>query len=236
MDDLGVEGVQLRLDDTSSVTAQTIQATAVAALGATAISITALSSPLLAGTVLQFAGAGMDAFVEVTLAATASLGATALTVNALSAAVNALATARDSGLNLAWAARAAKACKYATAQVKLYCCPRYDDSVLVNSWSVNRWATALGKRWLARRRAQACPKGIAEDAEEALDELLGVRRGTLNIEDVGTRTSGWPFISNVTVNIGYDTNKTRVEPQLSELTPTQYAQYVVWNSALWLEF
>jgi hypothetical protein len=62
-----------------------------------------------------------------------------------------------------------------------------------------------------------------------------VRIGMLSIEDIGTRNSGWPFISNVSMNIGYDYNKVRVEPQLSEGTPTGYGQFIDWNAALSLE-
>lgn len=232
---LGTEGVQLRLDDHNLATGQTIQLTAAAALGATTLAITALQAPLLAGTVLEFDGGGTPAVIEVILSATATLGATSITVNPLSAPLAALSQAFDSGVNVALAQRLVKACQYGTSQVKLYCCSRYDDSELAKSWSVNRWALSLASRWFCKRRAQPCPVGIQEDADEALEEMKQVRVGMLQIEDIGTRTSGWPFLSNVTVDIGYDYAKIRVEPPLSEATPTQYGQHVDWNSVLWFE-
>ncbi len=231
-DFLGSEGAQLRLDDHNQATGQIVQTTADAALGATTLAITALQKPILRGTVLLFDGAGMETVVEATLTATAIVGATSLTVDTLSAGVNAQAQARDSGVNVALAARLVKGCSYATAQVKLYCCPRYDDSQLAQSWSVNRWATVLGSRWVAKRLSRACPAGIEKDYEEVIEELKGVRMSFLNIEDIGTRTSGWPFISNVSVNLGYDIAKVRVEPQISEATPTQYGQFVDWNAVM----
>jgi hypothetical protein len=236
-DFLGSEGAQLRLDDHNLASGQIVTVTGTgAAVGAASIPITALQFPLIAGTDLIFDGGNMPQVNEVVLSATGKVGDTTLTVNPLTLAMNAGAAARDSGVNAALAQRLVKACQYATSRVKLYCTPRYDDSQLATTWSCNRWATTLAAQWLCRRRAQPVPKGIAADAEEVMDELKGVRFGVLNIEDIGTRTSGWPFISNATVDPAYDYMKTRVEPNLSEGTPTQYAQTIDWNSALFVEW
>lgn len=234
-DALGAEGVDLLLDDRNDATGQKIQASAGAAQGATSVPITALTFPLLAGSTLQFAGSGMDQ-LGVTLSAVALTGATSLTVNPLSGPVNALASALDSGVNVAAARRLVKACQYGTSQVKLYCCTRYDDSQLVLAWSCNRWATTLGARWLCRRRRQSAPKGIELDAADAITEMMMVKSGALSIEDIGTRTSGWPYISNLDVDVRYEIGKVRVIPVLSEGTPTNYAQLVDWNSVFYTGF
>ena len=63
-----------------------------------------------------------------------------------------------------------------------------------------------------------------------------VKDGELNIEDIPTRTSEWPFLSNVTIDLAYTVRKVRVEPQISEGTPTQYPQAIDWNSYLLLEW
>jgi hypothetical protein len=236
MDVLGVEGAQLRVDDHQLATGQTITVTANAAPLDTTLYVAPLTAPLISGTVLQFDGASMPARVEVTLSATAPTGTTALTVLALSASVNALAAAQDSGVNVALAALLVKGCQYATGRVKFYCCTRYDDNQLVNSWSVNRWATALAAQWVCRRRSQSAPKSIDEDVKEVLAEMKGVAVGAYSIEDIGTRTSGWPFFVNTTVNLNYEIAKTRVEPSISEGTPVQYGQFIDWNSALILEW
>lgn len=236
MDWLGVDGTQLRLDDSLKGTGQKIQATATAAILATSLSITALAYPLLKGTVLEFSGAGMPAVSEVTLTATMPVGSTSLTVSALAAEIPVLADATDAGVNLALAARLVKACNYGTSQVKLYCCSRYNDSDLQTCWSANRWSTIAAAKWLCTRRAQGCPQSILADWEEALDEMKMVRTGALQLEDIGTRTAGWPFLTNVTVDIGWTVAKTRVEQQISEHTPTQYGQWIDWNSALLLEW
>ncbi len=235
-DFLSVEGAQMRLDDHNLASGQTITVTTNAALGATALSVRALTSPLLRGSTLEFDGGGMLGVVEVVLSSTATVGSTSIATNPLPDAVNALAIASDSGVNVALAQRLVKGCRYGTSQVKLYCCSRYDDSQLQQAWSVNRWATALASRWVGRRCCRPCPKSVEIEAEEALEELKQVRVSMLNIEDIGTRTSGWPFISNVTVDIGYTYRKVRVEPQLSELTPTLYPQAIDWNAALSFEY
>lgn len=235
-DYMGTEMAQLRLDDHSQASDQTVQATATAAPGATSLAVTALTSPLLPGSTLEFDGAGMPAVVEVVVTAIATVGATSLTVAPLPAAVNGLAEAFDNGVNTATAARLVKACQYATARVKMYCASRYDDSALAQSWSVNRWALALACEWMCKRRGGSATEGIADDVKTALEEMKQVQAGALHIEDIGTRTSGWPFLSNVTVDIGYDYAKLRVEQPLSEQTPTVYGQFIDWNSALWIEW
>lgn len=237
-DFLGSSGVDLRLDDDNQATGQKVQATADALIGATTISIAALTYPLLNGSVLQFGGSGMAAQVGAILAAVANKGATQLTVQPLTQQINALASAQDSGVNLIAAARLLKGCQYGTTQVKLYCCTRYDDSQLAinakENGSVGRWATTLAARWVCRRRSQPCPKGIEMDAKEALEEMRSVKTGALSIEDIGTRTTGWPFISVIEMDQRYEIGKARVVPALSEGTPTNYAQLVDYSSIFYL--
>jgi hypothetical protein len=229
-DYLGVESVELRLDDQMLASGQVITLTADAAAAATTINVAALQAPLLRGAQLSFYGSAMPSIVVVSLSTVAQIGDTILNVVALSAQVNAQAQATDSGVNVATAARMLKGCSYATAQVKRYCCNRYDDSALAQSWSVNWWATVIASRWVSKRRSQSAATGLEEDYKEVLQDLKWVLVGMMPIEDIGTRTSSWPFITNSTLDIRYDYVKARVEPMLSEGTPTQYAQYVDWNS------
>ena len=235
-DFLGIDGGQLRADDNGLATGQTIIATADAPANATTIPCTALQWALLNGSVLEFLGSGMPATVEVKLSALALTGSTSLQVQPLSAQVNNLAYAVDNGNNLATAQRLTLSCQRGTAKVKLYCCGRYDDSQLCQSWSVNQWALACAAYWYSTRRSQSAPKAIKDQYDEALEELKAVQKAELWIEDIGTRTSGWPFITNSTVNIAYDIAKSRVEPSISEGTPTVYPQYVDWNSYCLLEY
>lgn len=238
-DALGTEGAQLCVDDHHLATGQTITVRSAANQGDTTLQVTALSWPLLAGSVLEFDGGGLAQVAEVILTATAAVGATTLNVQPLAAAIPALAAAIDNGVNLALAQRLVKGCTYGTSQVKLYCCGRYEAIDLLQNaqqqGSVNRWATALGTRWVRRRRGQSAPQSLEEAAKEALEEMKMVRTGALSIENIGTRTAGWPFITNTTVDIGYDYRKVRVEAPISEGTPTQYGQAIDWNSALWME-
>ncbi len=235
-DYLGVEGAQLRLDDHRAATGQVITITADALQGATSLACMAITTPIIRGTMLEFDGGGAPAVVQVVLNATAVVGDTVLTTNPLEADVPALAIAEDNSINLALGARLVKGCNYGTSRVKLYCCSRYNDSDLQTCWSANRWATTMAGYWVAKRCCRPCPQSIADDYEEAMDELRLVQMGQLCLEDIGTRTSGWPFITNASVDIRYNVAKTRVETSISEATPTQYAQYVDWNSVLLLEW
>lgn len=235
-DMIGIEAAQLRLDDQNQASGQQVQTTASAAIGATTLSVNAIQYPMLRGTRLVFSDASMTAPVEVTLDAAASANAVSLTVVALTVAVNSGAIALDNGVNVWLAGLMTKACQYGTARCKLYLCNRYDDDQLVQSWSVNQWATVIGSRWLAVRLYRASPEGIEKQYEETMEELKAVKASELNIEDIGTRTSGWPFLSNVTIDLGATIRKVRVEPQISEPTPTQYPQAIDWNSALILEW
>ena len=228
----GADAVQLRSDDRNLATGQVVSLTAAAVSGATGLNIASLEYALLRGTVLVFEAAGMENPVEVTLTAAGALGATSLTVAAIGGAIPANARATDNGVNVWLAGLMAKGCKYATAQVKSYCCGRYNDSDLKNSWSVNRWTTILATRWVAKRRFNPAPQSIESDYVEAMQELREVRAGQLNIEDIGTRTAGWPFLSNLTLDDRMTYRKVRVEPAISEPTVTQYSQSVDWNGIL----
>lgn len=233
---LSVEGVDLREDDHNLATGQIIEVTSGAAEGAVSLAVAALPVPLLAGAELVFEAVGMAVPVRASLSAVAPVGAMVLAVNPLTAAINAGAQARDSGVNAATGARLVVGARKGTSKVKLYCNARYDDSQLALSGTACDWATICAARWLCTRRAQGCPKSIAIDYDEALEEMRAVQCGQLAIEDIGTRGVDWPSISNVTVKPGYDGMRARVQPHISEGTPTAYGQYVDWSSAmqLWL--
>lgn len=233
---LSVEGVDLREDDHNLASGQIIEASAAAAADATTISVLALPVALLRGAELTFDLAGMDPPVTAKLSASAVVGATSISVTALTAAINLGAQARDSGVNAATGARLVVGTRKGTSKVKLYCNQRYDDSQLKLSGTVLDWATVCAAKFLCTRRAQGCPKSIASDYKEAIEEMRMVQSGQLSIEDIGTRGVDWPTVTNVTVNPGYDGMRARVQPNISEGTPTAYSQYVDWNSAVILDF
>lgn len=233
---LSVEGVDLREDDHNLATGQIISTTADAAAGATTISVAALPVALLKGAEIVFDAAGMSVPVKAALSAAAASGATSISVTALGSAIPSGAQARDSGVNAATGARLAVATRKGTSKVKLYCNQRYDDSQLVLSGTVCDWATICAAKFLCTRRAQGCPKGLANDYDEVIEELRMVQTGQLSIEDIGTRGVDWPTVTNITVNPGYDGMRSRVQPNISEQTPTVYSQFIDWNSALRLEF
>jgi Protein of unknown function (DUF1320) len=233
---VGIDAAQLRLDDQNQASGQQVQATADAAIGATTISVSALQYPMLRGSRLVFSDASMASPVEVTLDAVAAVNATTLTVVALATQVNSGAIAIDNGVNVWLAGLLAKSIKYATSRIQDYCLLRYDDNVLTGSWTVNGWATTLAARWLATRLYRAAPDQIEKAYQEALEDLKAVQKGELNLANVGPRTSEWPFISNVTIDLGYTYRKIRVEPTISEPTPTQYPQATDWNSYFTLEW
>lgn len=228
---VGISGMQLREDDANLASGQTISATAAASVGAVTISIAALQYPLLNGTVLTWNQAGVEEPVSATLTAAASAGATSLTVAALTTAIPSGAQAIDNGVNVWQASLALTGCKYATDHVAMYC-NRYDIANLRTSWMVNQWATTFAVHWLGTRRMMPAPTGIQAEYDLALEELKQVRSGQLLLPNVAPRTSGWPFMSNVTIDLNFPVRRVRVEASISEPTPTQYAQSIDYNSIL----
>lgn len=235
-DYLSVEGVELREDDSNLASGQIIQTTSDTPIGSTTMAVAALPVALLAGAQLTFLQAGMLVPITVQLTAVANIGATSLAIVLTTVDVPSGAQARDSGVNAATGARLVVACQRGTSKVKLYCNGRYDDSQLKLCGSVLNWATIIAGRFLATRRVQGCPKSVDEDYKEAVKEMQSVSAGQIMLEDAGTRGVDWPWISNVTVDPGYDVMRARIEPNISEQTPTAYGQYVDWNSAMWLEY
>ena len=233
---LSVEGVDLREDDHNLASGQVVTTTADAAVEATTITVSALLTHLLKGSQLTFDGASMAEPVTATLTAAAIIGATTISVTALTTAINSGAAARDSGVNVATGARLVVGTRKGTSKVKLYCNARYDDSQLKLSGTVLDWATVAAARFLCTRRAQGCPKSIQAEYEEAVEEMRMVQSGQLSIEDIGTRGIAWPTMTNVIVNPGYNGMRARVQPGISEQTPTAYGQFIDWNSASLLVF
>lgn len=229
---LSSEGVDLREDDHNLATGQIIQTTADAVVGATSITVAALPVALLRGAQLTFDSAGMAVPIVASLTAAANAAATSISVTALATQINSGAQARDSGVNAATGARLVVGTRKGTSKVKLYCNARYDDSQLVLSGTVCDWAALCAAKFLCTRRAQGCPKSIAADYEEALEEMRMVQADQLSIEDIGTRGADWPTVTNVIVQPGYDGMRARVQPNISEQTPTAFGQYIDWSSAL----
>lgn len=235
VDAAGISEVQLREDDANLASGQTISLSSGGTVGSTSLTVAALQYPLLKGTVLTWNQAGMDEPVSTTLSAVANAGATTLSVVALTEAIPNGAQATDNGVNVWQASLCLKGCKYATAEVGLYLASRYDVANLAQSWVVNKWATTLALRWVAKRRMMAAPQGVESDYEEAKEAMQKVQQGKLNLPNIAPRTSGWPFMSNVMIDYSYWTRRVRVEPSISEPTRTQYPQAVDWNSIVYLQ-
>jgi hypothetical protein len=233
---LSTEGVDLREDDHNLASGQIIQTTSDSPVGSTTVAVNPLPVALLNGAQLVFDGASMTVPIAVQLTAIALIGATSLSVQATGTDVPAGAQARDSGVNAATGARLLVGCRKGTSKVKLYCNQRYDDSQLKLCGTANNWAALVAAKYLCTRRAQGCPKGIAADYKEAVEEMRMVQAGQLALEDIGTRGVDWPTVTNITVRPGYNGMQARVEPNISEQTPTAYNQYIDWSSAVLLDF
>jgi hypothetical protein len=233
---LSVAGVDLRQDDDSLASGQIIQTVADTPPLSTSMAVAPTPVALLAGAQLTFSNAGNTVPVIVQLTVAAPIGSTSLSIVSTMTDVPSGAQARDSGINAATGARLLVGCRKGTSKVKLYCNSRYDDTQLVLSGTVCDWTALIAAKFLCSRRAQGCPKSIQADYQEAIEELRMVQGGQLEIEDCGTRGVDWPAMSNVTVDPSYDGMRVRVEPNISEQTPTAYSQYIDWNSAFWVDF
>lgn len=234
---LSTAGVDLRQDDNSLASGQIIQTTADTPALSASMTVLPIPVALLAGAQLTFdGGAGMLVPVTVSLTLAAQAGSTTLSTAPTTADIPSGAQARDSGVNAATGARLLVGTRKGTSKVKLYCNQRYDDSQLRLSGTVLDWAALCAAKFLCTRRAQGCPKAIKEDYEEAVDEMRMVQSGQLSIEDIGTRGVDWPTVTNITVDPSYDFMRARVEPNISEQTPTGYSQFIDWNSAAWIEY
>lgn len=135
--------------------------------------------------------------------------------------------------------------EWATAQVKFYCQPHYDDAELSASWLANEWATVLAAVRLCSRRLNAVPDSlralcygdIKGDDQGVMGDLRDVRRGRAKIPETARRTpDDGPAWSNVTVDPRYRLRQLRVQRPISEQTPAQYPQTVDWRAEHTLEF
>jgi hypothetical protein len=116
------------------------------------------------------------------------------------------------------------ACAYGTSYVNRYCQQLYDNTDLVNSWSVWQWASILAANWLCHRRNNAVPASLGDWVEETKDDLKQVKSGKMMIEDIGYRNTLSPIWSNFRVDRTYTLRQLRVERPLSERTNPQFPQ------------
>jgi hypothetical protein len=235
---LSTLAVDLRLgDDDASATGQYIQATALASIGATTLNVMPLEVAVNAGAHLWFYGADQSVESEVIFRAAFPAGATSLSVNALTNPVNAGAVALDSGVNVIdWNRLANPFIPWASAQIKRRLNVKYDDSALLQCWSVNEWATILTAYRLCQRRLNAVPGVMQKAYDDAIADMKEVQSGAMYLEDVGLRTTECFAWSNVTLDqFGYNIRKVRVQQPISESTPTQYAQNVSWPAQFCFE-
>lgn len=134
--------------------------------------------------------------------------------------------------------------EWATAQVKMYCLPHYDDSELARSWVVNWWATVLAAHQLCSRRLNQVPDSIrallfgSGGADRGvMGELRDVHADRLKVPECRRRNpDDAPAWSNVVVDPRYRMRQARVQRPISERTPTQYPQTIDWPSEHRQEF
>ena len=123
-----------------------------------------------------------------------------------------------------------EAINQATAEVNLYCLPRYDASAIATSWNANRWTLAIAAAWLCTRRGNGVPKSIQAMCDRAYKQMELILEGKMPL-DVGSRNPDWPAWSNVIVRPEYQQSKIRVQRSISEQTPvTQYKRKKDWAS------
>jgi hypothetical protein len=125
---------------------------------------------------------------------------------------------------------------WGTNQVNKYCVPRYRVQDLAQSYAATLWATIFAAHFLCSRRCNPIPESIQAyafgDSKQrgALGDLEDVKKGEMQIWDIGTRNVDWPAWSNVRVDARYRLRQARVQRPISEQTPTEYTQKVDWPS------
>lgn len=106
----------------------------------------------------------------------------------------------------------------ASTLIDEHCRLRYTPAVLAASDWVNQRATDLAACLLCERRGNPPPASIQRKHDRAMERLELVRRGLLQIPDVGMRKSEVPVLSNQRVRLD---PHPRVQTQKSKSTGTQ---------------
>jgi hypothetical protein len=122
--------------------------------------------------------------------------------------------------------------KWATARCNYQLLGKYAASELANSWIVNDWCSFVAAFILGCRRGNTPAGALRELYEQAMEDMKLVRQGKAKIPDIGTRTSAWPFWSNVRVDVVHRVRKIRVQRSQSEYQSGApgYNQAIDWPS------
>ena len=109
-------------------------------------------------------------------------------------------------------------------RVDRFCLTQYDASDLTGSWTVWFWATIVAAYWLMSRRGNAIPASLEAYYQEATQEMILMKQGTLPIPGVPFRNELAPSWSNVRLDGHYSIRQLRVQRPLSERSPAQFPQ------------
>lgn len=99
------------------------------------------------------------------------------------------------------------------------------NDMAMSSW-VNYVTAVMAAQMLCGRRSNPVPGSITAMYKECIADLDIVRRGDLQIPDIGYRDVAWPAWSNCRVDPMYRQRQTRVQRQLSEQSAVPYIQNV----------
>ena len=124
---------------------------------------------------------------------------------------------------------------WASQTVEMYTFDHYAPAYLATSPLVQAWATWLCCYELCKRRGNAVPEVIQDEAERTEDTLKDIQGGRLRIPGIPLRRSRAPTWSNTRFNPRYTFRCIRVERRSS--SPIRSALPVVedYQSAYWVE-
>lgn len=125
---------------------------------------------------------------------------------------------QDSALQASETAILTKALSYGTGRCNLYLLQRYTAVNLADDWNVQSWATIFAAVKVCRTRGNPVPKSLMEFAEEALEELMMVKDGDINLS-ITEAITDLPAYSNGVLDDRYRVRKWRIQRALSDVTP-----------------
>lgn len=216
---LGSTGVRLRLVDDGSTTG-----TVTGASNTTPIVITSAAHGLNTGDLVQMQGVRGNTWSNGLFFIT-KIDTDNFALNASTGVAAYTSGGTWIGIGYPESSWAPYAVQVGTATVKRFTQQLYDSADLQNSWSVFIWATIAGCFWMCQRRGNPIPASLNNQYLQTLDELEGVKKGAIVIEDIQLRNECFPTFSNLRVDRRWSVKQMRVVAGISGRTAPQFPRF-----------
>jgi len=114
---------------------------------------------------------------------------------------------------------------YCSQEIDMFLLNRYPASQLTTSYLVYMWCSVMVAYRLGMRRCGSVPQALQWEYEQTMEKLRQIQIGQMDIGGLQKLSGPGAIWSNVRLDGRFREKQMRVEPNISNSTPTPYPQH-----------